>query len=246
MATTLIRQLPLMGGSTDLASSIDDTYNAALSIIDGAAFHVEGTLASRPTAASAKRGTLFLPTDLPGFLYMSDGTNWVEVAPGMGSAPVGASMEWWSADDPADTRWVKMDGRALSTTTYAELYARFGSAYDTMHGATAPGVGLFRIPNPAGHAIIGAGTSPKAGISARTLGATLGEESHILTVPEIPSHNHSVSAATTANGFSSMNFLGQVTPGGTSTFSGTGSTGGGGSHNNMQPSIAAHRILRIA
>lgn len=257
MAPTPIRGLPEMAGSSDLASSIDDTFNAAMAVLDGAAIVVKDVFANRPDPATAKQNTVFLPTDLPGFLYLSDGASWIEVAPGMGSAPIGSSMEWWGASDPGDTRWVKMDGRALSTTTFAALYTLIGNTYDTFRGAVAPGAGLFRIPNMAGLVSVGSGAG--SGLTNRVLGATGGEESHLLSTAELPAHSHPLGGdvpraalgwgfenPVTGSGDASQKipYIGTSTS--TTSITATQNTGSGASHNNMPPFVVANRILRIA
>ena len=45
------------------------------------------------------------------------------------------------------------------------------------------------LPKALGRALVAAGTG--SGLSSRTLGSTFGEESHVLTTPEIPAHSHS-------------------------------------------------------
>lgn len=292
MAVTPIRGLQLMAGS-DPANTIDNSYDAAINILDAAAFYSRNTFANRGSAITAKRGTFFEPTDIPGTLYVSNGTDWIEVAPGMGTAPIGASMEWWAAGDPADTRWVKMDGRALSTTTYAGLYALLGNAFDTMDGQLAPGAGQFRIPKVAGRAVIGAGAGN--GLTTRTLGSSGGEERHALSVGEMAAHDHGAAGThshgggtTGSDGAHAHSFGGGQVPDFTAGFTGVGvltgnttafvpswsggliaitatnqggahqhsigadgshthaSVGSGSSHENMQPWVAANRIIRIA
>ena len=79
-----------------------------------------------------------------------------------------------------------------------------------------------------------------SGFDYSVMGNSFGEEKHTLTIPEIPSHSHSV-AGTLAVGASA---------GGSGTFSFGNSTsssvGGDGSHNNMQPSVVVLFIQRIA
>lgn len=259
MATTPIRSLTLMGGA-DLASTIDDTFDEALLSLDDATFLDSSTIANRPSAAAALKGTFFEPTDLPGYLYLSNGADWIEVAPGMGSIPIGSSLDWWAATDPGDTRFVRMDGRALSSTTYAELFSRLGNTYDNFRGASAPGAGLFRIPNLAGLTVVGVGTGN--GLTNRVLGTSGGEEYHQLSVGEMPSHGHGVNDPghthvvpnTISYGipptFSTAGNqgVGQALVGSYPATTGISiqSQGGNGAHNTMQPFVVANRILRIA
>ena len=67
----------------------------------------------------------------------------------------------------------------------------------------------------------------------------------ILTIPEIPSHNHSFSAS---NGDSSGTSSSYITTGaaneGPGSF-GMTNTGGGLAHNNMQPYVVRLRIMKL-
>ena len=84
-----------------------------------------------------------------------------------------------------------------------------------------------------GRTIIGTNPDTSNGLSIRSLGATVGEENHTLTIAEMPAHRH-------------RNAL-PNTPGGGEPYRTDGTTNGGGSdpavgsnqpHNVMQPSLA--------
>lgn len=78
-----------------------------------------------------------------------------------------------------------------------------------------------------------------ATLSTRALGAVLGEETHHLTIQEVPSHQHTVSV-TSGNGPTS-------TGGGITLAAGlTGAVGSDTPHNNMQPSVAMNWIVKSA
>lgn len=76
-----------------------------------------------------------------------------------------------------------------------------------------------------------------------------GEKEHILTVNEIPSHNHSIGYDTrrNANSFTDSNSIGFVS-GGTirTTTIPTNSVGGNGAHNNMPPYFTCYVWKRIS
>lgn len=84
MAVTTIRGMQLMAGS-DAANTIDNSYDQAINILDTAAFVIKDVFANRGTAAAAKSGTIFKPTDVAEALYLSDGTNWHSI--GRAEAP---------------------------------------------------------------------------------------------------------------------------------------------------------------
>ena len=74
-------------------------------------------------------------------------------------------------------------------------------------------------------------------LSNRTLGSDIGEEAHLLTVSEMPDHNHSY---TRNNILSDVNITGSATSTWRQTASDTtGSAGGNNTHNIMQPTLFA-------
>ena len=72
------------------------------------------------------------------------------------------------------------DGSAVSRSTYADLFSLLDTTYGEGDGETT-----FNLPNLSGKVIIGSSDSYQ-------LGTTGGEETHVLTSGEIPSHNHEV------------------------------------------------------
>ena len=142
--------------------------------------------------------------------------------------------------------WMLCDGRSLTRTEYPELFDVIGTAFGSSSGTT------FNLPNSLGRVLgaIGQGS----GLTNRALGASVGAETHTLTVGEIPSHTHSVNDPghthtyvnqvgdqNTDNAFASETAADQVDYNQTTGSSTTGitiqSTGGGGAHNNMQPTL---------
>lgn len=141
--------------------------------------------------------------------------------------------------------WFKCDGRAVSRQEYADLFNIIGTSFGVGDGSTT-----FNLPDTRGRVLgsIGSGS----GLSVRTLGQNVGSETHTLTVGEIPSHSHSITDPGhshsyinntndqgTDNVLSSENAADNADLNSTTGTSTTGitvnSTGGGGAHNNMQP-----------
>jgi len=82
--------------------------------------------------------------------------------------------------------WLKCDGRALNVKDFYFLYRVIGTSFGG-EGTT------FNLPNPAGRVpgAIGVGPNGLPSLTPRHLGDLSGEETHTLTVPEMPSHEHS-------------------------------------------------------
>jgi microcystin-dependent protein len=102
------------------------------------------------------------------------------------------------------------------------------------------------LPRALGRALAAAGSG--SGLTSRALGEYRGEETHVLTIPEMPSHTHIQdphthtvayasnphTAGAAAN--NSISASGATTPSGSTTATNQ-STGGDGAHNNMQPTL---------
>lgn len=79
------------------------------------------------------------------------------------------------------------DGQALSQSLYPELYKAIGTRFNKSGTAS----GMFCLPDLRGRFIVGQGSDS----DYNTIGNTGGEKKHILTVNEMPSHNHGVDDA---------------------------------------------------
>lgn len=96
----------------------------------------------------------------------------------------------------APTGWLLANGDIVSRSTYSALFSAIGTVYGAGDGSTT-----FALPDMRSRVPIAVGTG--TGLSARTLGGTVGTESHTLTSGNIPqmttgfmsanaSHNHSL------------------------------------------------------
>lgn len=70
------------------------------------------------------------------------------------------------------------------------------------------------------------------------VGGIAGEEDHTLTIPEMPAHTHGIQGSKYDQSFASG-----FPYGGTGTGTLSGSTGGGGAHNNLQPTMFVTKII---
>ncbi len=90
------------------------------------------------------------------------------------------------AGNVAPSGWLLADGSTVSQVTYVALFAVCGTTFNI----GGEPVGTFRLPNMISRSVIGAGTT--GGLTAVPLGTYKGEENHVLTTPELASHNHGV------------------------------------------------------
>ena len=183
MPNTTSRLALVQPVGTDAVSELRVSIADNAATLDAAVTWAEGVIAALPAASLA--GRRYYATDLGQELY-DTGSAWIPV----GSAvPVGAVSAYAGSSDPVDadgtTRWMICDGRAISRSTYAHLFALVSSTYGAGDGSTT-----FNIPDLRGRTAIGVGSG--SGLTTRTLASTGGEEVHQLVTGEMPQHNHGV------------------------------------------------------
>lgn len=98
---------------------------------------------------------------------------------GPGGVPSGVMLDYGGATAPGG--WLLCDGRLYLRTDYPTLFNAIGTSWggDATH---------FNVPDCRGRVILGAGSGP--GLSARNLGASGGEENHLLAASENGWHWH--------------------------------------------------------
>jgi microcystin-dependent protein len=176
--------------------------------------------------------------------------NWAYLNPSS-NVPVGAVAEFGASAIPSG--WLECDGSAVDRSIYANLFSAIGVTYGVGDGATT-----FNVPDLRGRVVIGAGQG--SGLTNRIFATTIGEEAHVLTLGELPSHTHTVNdpghshpyAASADSGVaisgSEFAVLSAGNPGIHTTTSTTGVTFNnsdtGVAHNNMQPSLVVKKIIK--
>lgn len=160
--------------------------------------------------------------------------------------PTGAIMPYAGAS-PAPQGYLLCNDTPISRTTYSALFAVIKTTYGGGDGSTT-----FNVPDLRGRVI--AGQDDMGGSSANNLtdaqadqlGGTLGNETHTLTTTELPAHTHGgltdIDPDGGDGGQGEDPGLDYVTSNGDGTVS--GSTGGGGPHNNVQPTIILNYIIK--
>ena len=141
----------------------------------------------------------FVAPGSSGNLLTSNGTTWQSTAPAAASGtPTGALMPYAGASAP--TGYLLCDGSSVSSSTYLALHAVISNTYGGSAYTGAAGLN-FTLPDLRGRLPMGAGsgfglnasgTGAPSGTAqtARTRGQWLGEETHLLTTAEMPSHSH--------------------------------------------------------
>ena len=157
------------------------------------------------------------------------------------TVPTGVISPYAGLDSNIPTGYLLCNGQAVSRTTYATLFGVVSTVYGVGDNSTT-----FNLPDLRGRTPIGAGTG--TGLTARALGATVGTETHTLTAAEIPGHTHQVTIMGSDLSYGTAALQGSN--GGTQQSINAGEGGGsnpagGGSHPNMQPSLAVNFIIKF-
>lgn len=153
-------------------------------------------------------------------------------------SPLGSVTQWLTDTPP--TGWLLCQGQAISRTTYAALYALIGTMYGAGNGSTT-----FNLPDLQGRVPVGKSSDTEF----NALGKKFGTKTHTLTSAEVPAtrvaqmdNAATIQLVEAAGGDQSGTNRKRLAQGGGSPYLRV--DGGGGAHNNIQPSIALNYIIR--
>ena len=138
--------------------------------------------------------------------------------------------------------WLPCQGATELTEDFPELSNLIKGTYGDRGQTNQFQLPDFRSRGPVG-AEKGEGTDGEnREFTYRTLGNTFGSEKHTLKEPEMPSHTHSINGGPRSSEEGSAIIIEQDRePRRTAAIN---STGSGKPHNNMQPSLAIHFIIK--
>jgi len=151
----------------------------------------------------------------------------------------------WFAGNFAPRGWALCDGQLLPIAENTALFSLLGTIYG------GDGRTTFALPDMRGRGMVHEGSGP--GLTTRRLGEKSGAEDVILTANQMPSHKHTLRGDSSGGDSVLPNDrviskVGRLrifdnAPDTDMGASSIASTGGGQSHNNMQPNIALTCII---
>lgn len=157
--------------------------------------------------------------------------------------PVGTVVSFASSNAPA-SGWLQCDGSAVSRSQYSRLFNAIGVTWGVGDGTTT-----FNLPDLRGRGPIGAGQSSKSDIAGRSLSNRTianygGEEIHLLSKDEMPSHSHDIGRGDRTAPDSIHGFGSNVRSDYGIAKDAALPTGGGQAHNIMAPFAVLNFIIK--
>ena len=144
------------------------------------------------------------------------------------SEPVGSIILWGGDSVPAN--YLPCVGSAVSRTEYSDLFSVIGTQFGEGDGSTT-----FNLPDFSGLAPVGIDSSDT---NFNAIGKIYGEKTHVLTLQEMPSHQHTISNYSSSGRDTDYYTVEALDKKGYTANILTNKEGGDQAHNNIQPSIA--------
>lgn len=169
-----------------------------------------------------------------------------------GHVPTGGVMQWLFAAAPSG--WVVADGSALTSSAANDPLRTLLASAGYPYGQSGSNP---LLPDLRGRVVVTAGAGPS--LTARSIGDTGGAEDHTLTVDEMPTHRHKITAESTGSGgtyIATDAYLGTDATQASQNYNAGPTdaeladdalteTGGGQEHNNMQPYLVLNTIIKL-
>jgi VCBS repeat-containing protein len=181
------------------------------------------------------QATIVLRYQFQSATFTYTGTEWICTYDPDASIPIGGWIGWFLETTPS-SKWLFPEGQAISRTTYAALFAKWGTNYGVGDGSTTFNMPDFkgRFPRAWDHA---AGVDPDAASRTSRGDGTTGDKIGTKQEDAFKSHDHSYTRGTNANIAAAGSNNGQTLGGNT-----TGATGG----NETRPkNISTGIIFRV-
>jgi microcystin-dependent protein len=173
------------------------------------------------------------------------------ISSGSSNMPIGSIITYAGIIPPSG--WAFCNGDTLNRNTYSSLFSIIGTIYGSGDSAYWAQVSMpgrtFNLPDLRARVPVGVGQTSYNSINGGNsvtdlynLGMRGGEEKHILSIAEMPAHNHSLRPSYGGGGYQTGGL--KADPAATGSDS-SGLTGGNQQHNVMQPFLVLNYIIKI-
>jgi microcystin-dependent protein len=156
--------------------------------------------------------------------------------------PAGVILPYVSETPPKG--WLLCDGSAVSRTKYAKLFDLVGTTF-----GGGDGIRTFNVPDlrgrfPLGKDNLGGSSANRVtATQADNIGQGAGAEAVTLTTAQLAAHSHNVSMGSSGGSTARLNVPQDNQ--GLPTYFATTNTGGGNSHNVMNPYLTLAYIIKV-
>jgi microcystin-dependent protein len=142
-----------------------------------------------PAGGYGGQGSLYLDVAEPALYYKIGASTWNKLGNSLASPsmPIGGSIAWPSKA-AIPTGFLELNGQALSTTTYASLFAAFGGAGGGGYTYGGSG-GTFNLPDWNGKSL-------RSTTNTANLGTTVGADTVTIALANLPAHAHDMASHT--------------------------------------------------
>lgn len=155
------------------------------------------TIVDKSNVYSPQVGEIVYDSSDSTFYGRTQGSNWVSLTAGSSIVPAGSLLPY--AGTSAPSGYLLCDGRAVSRTTYANLFAVIGTAYGNGDGSTT-----FNLPDLRGRFLRGvsgtSGNDPDASSRTAISGGNTGNNIGSYQSDDFKSHTHNMQAANATAG----------------------------------------------
>ncbi len=168
--------------------------------------------------------------------------------------PIGVIQVFAGENSP--NGWLFCDGGEISRSTYSDLFTEIGESYGPGDGSTTFNVPDLRGRVPVGKDNMGGVSAGILSNNGTVIGSDGGEENHIITIDEMPNHEHEIQYYRDGSygSQSSANWngiTGDYTSDGPPEWVTNGNVrangvGGDQPHNNMQPYLITNYIIKAS
>lgn len=217
-------------------TEFDTEFNAIQTAIQSKADINSPTLTGTPAAPTAVAGTNTTQIATTAFVQAAGGT----------FSPTGEIKMWGTSSAPSG--FLLCNGAAVSRTTYANLYAVYGTTFGVGDGSTT-----FNLPNFNNRMPIGAGDLYAAGATGGSKDAIVVSHTHTASTSiSDPGHSHVTGSSgagapngadLSQGGYGAANSTGTATTGITASTT-VNSTGSSGTNANLPPYLGVYFIVK--
>jgi len=155
---------------------------------------------------------------------------------GVGIVPIGAIIPFGGTNTGGTPGWLLCDGRKLNKNTYPQLF----NVMKYEHGGSGT---YFYLPDLRGRVVAGKSTNNNVLVGAMNLGQKLGSQTHKLTIAEMPKHRHGIGSGDDQANSQSLSPFRRTKDDNEQTVHSL-YEGGDQAHNNVQPTIVLHYMIR--